>query len=174
MRRESRSKASPIRFPASLRSTSFFRHTEARNPSRSLTRPGTFLFSPQPRSEFRSSAPLATWSPSAGLMGRHIRRRRTRLRSIYVLHDLKTLQINPVERGIDVRPLPCAEGRYRGRRALSGSRKSGAAALQAAQPSGVTSIVAKAPANGYSRPRGRIDSLPECPFKAAEGPDGEA
>jgi predicted phosphodiesterase len=35
-------------------------------------------------------------------MGRHIRRRRTRLRSIYVLHDLKTLQINPVERGIDV------------------------------------------------------------------------
>jgi len=55
-------------------------------------------------------------------------------KSIYALHDLKALQIDPIARGIDrrVRSFPCAENRHGRRRALPESRKRGPAALRAA------------------------------------------
>ena len=70
-------------------------------------------------------------------------------RLIFVLHDLKTLRINPVERGIDV--------------VISGH--SHVSSTIDVTPDGLRTII---------HDLGERDSLPECPFKAAEGPDGEA
>jgi uncharacterized protein len=55
-------------------------------------------------------------------------------KTIYVLHDLKTLQIDPIagHRRRRVRSFPCAEDRHGRRRALLESRKRGPAALRAA------------------------------------------
>ena len=80
-------------------------------------------------------------------------------KAIYVLHDLKTLQIDPIARGIErrrVRSFPCAEDLHGRRRALPESRKRGPAALRAAHHTCDDRRDAGQPAAGNPRSRRRM------------------